>query len=101
MRREYFEILTLLASGNEEQIGHLYWMYTGYSHKDYPSFEEAVRSVVLYGLVERVNKEYPLICNRTYLKISEKGLKALDFYEPKFYKGTEEGLFIDSEFLGR
>ena len=36
----------------------------------------------------------------TRVKLTKKGFDALDFYEIKFYKGTSEAKFIDSEFLG-
>lgn len=100
MNRDYFEILTMLAGGNANRMYDLFLMYKGYTKKDYESFKRAVHSVLLYGLIEKVDNHYPLFFGDTRVKLTKKGFDALDFYEIKFYKGTSEAKFIDSEFLG-
>lgn len=101
MNRDYFEILTLLAGGHQETMSNLYLMYKGYTGRDFEHFKKAVRSVVMYGLVERLDMTTPLFVGNSEVKLTEKGFESLDTYETGFYKGTEEGLFIDSEFLGK
>ena len=100
MNRNYFEILTLLSGGNHYQIGNMYQTFHAYTGHDFNTFKHALYNVVAYGLVERLTLNYPLFCNQTFLKITDKGLRFLDEYEIKFYKGTKEASFIDSEFLG-
>lgn len=100
MNRNYFEILTLLSGGNHYQIGNMYQTFHAYTGKDFNTFKHALYNVVVYGLVRRLTLNYPLFCNQTFLAITDKGLQFLDEYETKFYKGTQEASFIDSEFLG-
>lgn len=100
MDRDYFEILTMLAGGNEEKVYDLFLMYKGYTKKDYESFKRALNTVVMYGLVERVDMSLPLLFGGSKVKLTKKGFDSLDIYEIKFYKGTKEGKFIDSDFLG-
>lgn len=101
MNRDYFEILTLLAGGNDEKMCDLFLMYKAYTNKDYEHFKRAVYSVVLYGLVERVDMSQPLFTGSSRVKLTKRGFDTLDTYETEFYKGTIEGKFIDSDFLGR
>ena len=42
----------------------------------------------------------PLFTGSARVKLTKKGFESLDTYEEGFYKGTIEGKFIDSEFLG-
>ena len=100
MKRDYFEILTLLASGKDEKMCDLFLMYKAYTNKGYESFKHAVYKVVLYGLVCRENMSTPLFVGDTKLRLTKKGFESLDTYECLFYKGTIEGKFIDSDFLG-
>ena len=101
MNRDYFEILTLLAGGNDEKMCDLFLMYKAYNNKDYEHFKHAVYSVVMYGLVERLDMSQPLFTGSSRVKLTKKGFIALDTYEKDFYKGTMEGKFIDSDFLGQ
>lgn len=100
MDRDYFEILTLLAGGNSEKMCDLFLMYKAYTRKDYKHFKRAVHTVVLYGLVERLDMSLPLFTGSARVQLTKKGFESLDTYETSFYKGTMEGKFIDSEFLG-
>lgn len=100
MDRDYFEILSLLAGGNAEKMSDVFLMYKAYTGRDYEHFKKAVHTVVLYGLVERLDMSLPLFTGSARIKLTDKGFKSLDTYEEGFYKGTMEGKFIDSEFLG-
>ena len=100
MNRDYFEILSLLAGGNAEKMADMFLMYKAYTGRDYEHFKKAVHTVVIYGLVERLDMSLPLFTGSARVKLTNKGFDSLDTYEEGFYKGTMEGKFIDSEFLG-
>ena len=100
MNRDYFEILSLLAGGNAQKMADMFLMYKAYNGRDYEHFKKAVHTVVMYGLVERLDMSLPLFTGSARVKLTKKGFDSLDTYEEGFYKGTMEGKFIDSEFLG-
>lgn len=102
MNRAYFEILATLSPGEWVQIGdefHTARTVVKYGFEDYKRY---ISSLLSYGLIERKDYSYPVFCNRTMLRITKKGLNALDYYEPLFYKGTlDAGDYLDSDFVGR
>ena len=100
MKRDYFEILTLLASGKDEKMCDLFLMYKAYTNKGYESFKHAVSTAAPHALARPPNMSTPLFVGNTKLRLTKKGFESLDTYECLFYKGTIEGKFIDSDFLG-
>lgn len=99
MRRDLFEILATLNStvieNHYEQLGEHFKMAKIKTRFNLETYKNLLYSAFKYGLIERKERQYPVFCNRTFLRLTPKGVKAVEHYEPLFYKGTMEA----AEFL--
>lgn len=102
MSRVLFEILATLSHSEFTQIGNEFQSASATYHFNFESFKKGVLKLLSCGLIEREDMSNPIFCNLTKLKITPKGLKALDYYEPLFYIGTMDAKeYLDSDFIGR
>ena len=64
--------------------------------------KERRKDLLSYGLIERKNYACPFDCKNSELRITLKGYKALNVYEPMYYFGTMGAHdYMNQDFIGK
>lgn len=102
MNRIQFELLTTLSDGEWQTYENQYCFTSAIYRYKKAEYRKAVKDMLAYGLIERKDYSCPFDCISSELRITIKGYKALDVYEPLYYYGTTGAHdFMDKDFIGK
>lgn len=102
MNRLQFELLTTLSDGDWQTYENQYCFTTSTFKYKKDEYKKAVKELLSYGLIERKDYSCPFDCPSSELRITIKGYKALDVYEPIYYYGTTDAYtYMEREFIGK
>lgn len=102
MKRIHFEVLSTLSDGDWQTFDNQFYFASSFIRYNKSDYKKAVKDLLSYGLIERKDYSCPFDFRDSEIRITLKGYKALNVYEPMYYFGTIGAHdYMNQDFIGK